>query len=95
MPTPIKAAAQSGVAVGTSSVSLIVANPRRKYLSVSNSGTAGIWLGFGQDAVVGVGIYVPPNGGFFQTSDGDNLWQGSVTAIAASGTNQAGIVEGY
>lgn len=95
MPTPIKVADQTSVTVAQVSIIMKASNNRRKFLGVFNSGANGIWLGLGQAAVVGVGIFVPPSGGSFITHDGDNLWQGDVFAISAAGNNVTGVLEGY
>lgn len=75
------------------SVVLIAENLRRKYAGIYNASTNGLWLGLGQAAVIGTGIYVPPNGGWFEI-DHDNLWQGEIQGISAAGAaNVIGVAE--
>lgn len=70
------------------SVQIVAANSSRKGLSIGGHATVGLWLGFGQAAVVGTGHFVPPGAtALFDESDG-NLWQGAVTGILTSGGNQ-------
>jgi hypothetical protein len=78
----------------TTSVKLIAANKSRKFAGVSNPNAVGMWINFGSAAVIGTGEYVPPGGGY--QIDDDNLWQGDVNGIMASGgAVTIGTVEGY
>lgn len=87
-----KVATVGTVTAGAASAALLSANDRRRYAIICNSGANGIWLGFGATAVVGTGVYVPPNGGSF-VMEGNNLWRGSVTVIAAAATSVVGTLE--
>jgi hypothetical protein len=80
--TPISAS------VAQSSIEILPANGLRKFATINNSTSNGIWLGLGVAAVVGQGEYVPPGGSYI--FDDDNLWQGAVNGISSSGTNVIG-----
>lgn len=80
--------------VGTTSSEILPAFDRRRYASISNSGGQGVWIAFGEAAVVGQGVYIPPNGGQF-IIDGDNRWKGAVNGITAAGSSLCGAVDLY
>jgi hypothetical protein len=73
-----------GVAVTIASISILASNPLRKHATIINSSDVVIWLGFGEAAVVGQGIYIEPAGGAYEI-DGNNLFTGDIFAIAVSG----------
>lgn len=80
--------------VTTSSSQILAENQRRLYAEITNASTVGCWLAFGIPAVVGVGIYLGPNG-FSYIIGPDNMWRGVVNIIAASGSgNVIGTIEG-
>lgn len=87
-----KVATVGTLTANAASQTLLAENDRRRYAIICNSGANGVWLGFGAEAVSGSGVYVPPNGGSF-VMDGDNLWRGSVTAIAPGGNSVVGTLE--
>lgn len=79
--------------LGTSSAQLLADNERRKYALIVNSSDVGVWLAFGETAVVGTGVYLAPAGGSYEI-DSENLYCGPINAIAASGSSKVvGIVE--
>ena len=65
------------------SVELLATNLSRKFAVISNPTAAGMFLAFGQSAVIGYGVYIPPGGGY--QIDKDNMWQGAVNGIMATG----------
>lgn len=71
--------------VGGTSIEILPANTLRKFASISNPTAVGMWIAFGQDAVVGQGEYIAPGGGSY-VIDGDNMWRGAVNVVAASGS---------
>lgn len=87
-----KIATVDTLTAGAASAELLPENARRRYAIICNSGANGVWLGFGAAAIIGTGVYVPPNGGSF-LMEGNNLWRGSVTAIAAAATSVVGTLE--
>mgnify|MGYP000432060215 CR=1 FL=1 len=92
LPPTNRIADVSTVTVTVAGQTLLSANERRRYASISNSGANGLWLGFGAAAVVGSGVYVPPNGGQY-IIEGENRWKGSVTGIVAAATSVVGMLE--
>lgn len=88
LPVGIRAssAGDTGVTVGTSSVSVIAAHGFRLGLEITNDSTdpaAVIYLGFDGTANIGTGIMLAPNGGSWDGNHSDTLWMGAVTAICA------------
>lgn len=78
----------------TGSTPVLAANSRRLYAEIVNSSTNGVWLNFGEAAVVGDGIYLAPNG-FSFVINSEFMWRGTVTAIAVAGaSNILGVIEG-
>lgn len=76
------------------STQLLAANSRRLYAEIVNSSDVGVWLNFGAAAVIGTGIYLGPNGWSYEINS-ENMWRGTVTAIAAAGAGKVvGIIEG-
>jgi hypothetical protein len=92
LPATNKVSTPGTVTVGVASAALLAANPRRRWAIICNSGANGLWLGFDATAVVGTGVYVPPNGGTF-TIEGENRWKGAVTGIVAAATSVVGLME--
>lgn len=75
------------------SQSVLAANDDRKWAIICNSSDVGLWLALGASAVIGTGIYVPPNGGSFVIDD-QNLFRGAVNGVMASGSSKViGTVE--
>lgn len=71
-----------GVSVTTTSAVVLASNPLRKHVTIINSSDTNIWLGFGQAAVVGQGIFLEANGGAYEI-DGHNLYTGAIYGIHA------------
>lgn len=92
LPPDLKLATMGTATITVASTALLAANPRRRYASISNSGANGVWLGFGAAAVVGSGVYVPPNGGQY-IIEGENRWKGTVFGIVAAATSLCGTLE--
>lgn len=92
LPPTNKIATPGTVSVGIASVAVLASNDRRRYAIICNSGANGLWLGLGVAAVVGTGIYVPPNGGTF-VIEGDNRWKGAINGIVAAATSVVGTLE--
>lgn len=91
----IKVISTTNATVGNgASVTVLAANNRRLYAEIVNSSANGIWLNFGEDAVVGQGIYLAPSG-FSFIINSEFMWRGTVTAIAVAGAaNVLGVIEG-
>ncbi len=66
------------------SVQILPANQFRSYAAICNPSTVGLWISLGADAVIGTGIYIPPNGGMWIT-DVSGLYRGAVNGIMATG----------
>lgn len=92
IPSANKIATPATVTAGVASATLLAANARRRWAMISNSGANGVWINFDAAAVVGQGIYIPPNGGSF-IIEGENRWLGSVTGITAAGNSVVGLME--
>jgi len=76
-----------GVDVDTNSTQVLASNSLRKHVTLINSSDVVLWLGFGEAAVVGQGVYIEAGGGAYEI-DGSNLFTGVVYAIAASGASK-------
>ncbi|MGI8502052.1 MAG: hypothetical protein ACR2LR_13075 [Hassallia sp.] len=57
---------------------ILVANPNRKYVAITNNGENSIYLNLGGIATLGQGVYLTPAGSF----DFDNPYFGAISAIA-------------
>jgi len=77
---PIVSSEISGVQVGGISLLILAANTKRADADFTNDSTCVIYLARGQDAVVGQGIRLNPNGGSYHIGT-NNLWEGDVYAI--------------
>lgn len=80
------------VAVGTTSVELLPANPLRKYAHFFNNSNEAIFIQFQATAALNQGVKVGP--GSFFTLELNNLWQGSVNAIGLMAGQLVSVVEG-
>lgn len=78
---------QTSATVGASSAQVVAANTGQSGSSFVNDGTVGIYLGLGQAAVVGQGIYLAPGGGSWDGRISGMTWIGAVYAIAVSGSS--------
>jgi hypothetical protein len=85
----------AAVSVGTSSTPVLPANRSRVYALFVNDSANVIYLGFGQNAVVGQGIRLNANGGSFEMSAGaGNLYQGAINAISGTANSNLCVTEG-
>jgi len=79
--------------VGTASGLVLPANLGRKYASFVNDSTEVIYLSLGREAVLGEGIRLNPEGGWYEITLG-NLYLGDIHAIS-TGPGSLSIVEGF
>lgn len=84
---PLRNSTNGTASMGAASSAVLAANPARKYACIVNASDVGVWLGFGAAAVIGTGVYLAAAGGVYEIDD-DNLWQGAVNGIAATGTGK-------
>ena len=87
-PTFSAAISEGGVDIALTSGVVKTATAGRKYIEISNSGAAGVFIHFGASpAVVNQGSYLP--------SKSTNRWpySGEVRAISETGTNRVTYVE--
>jgi hypothetical protein len=90
----LKHIVQDTKSISNSDTLILAANDRRLYAEITNSSDVGIWLSLGSTAVIGVGIYLAPNGYSYEINP-DNMWRGEVRGIAASGAGKVlGTIEG-
>jgi len=78
--------------VGTTSVLVLPANEGRRYASFVNDSLETIYLSLGQEAVIGQGIRLNPEGGWYEITTA-NLFLGDIYAIA-TGIGKLSVVEG-
>ncbi len=70
--------------VGTASAEVIAANPDRKYLLLTNDGTATAYLALGTSAVLNAGLRLAANGGSYEMTRGAaNVYSGAINGIAS------------
>lgn len=84
---PLRNSTNGTASMGAASAVVLAANSTRKYACIVNASDVGVWLGFGVAAVIGTGIYLAAAGGQYEIDD-DNLWQGAIYGIAATGTGK-------
>lgn len=88
MSRPLKKAVDGTASVSSATSTLILAaNSGRKFAVIGGSQTVGLWLAFGEAAVVGSGTYLPAGASYH--IDEANLWVGIINGILASGANQS------
>lgn len=80
------------IAVGTTSIVLLVANTLRKYAHFFNNSTEAIFLQFQGTAALNQGIKVGP--GSFYTLETSNLYLGDINAIGLVTGQLISVVEG-
>ena len=80
---PIDSSEEIGVAVFGVSTQVLDANPARADADFTNDGKEVIYLARGNDAVVGTGIRLNPNGGSYHIGT-NNLFLGIVNAISVN-----------
>ena len=71
----------------TVSALVLAEDALRKHATLVNASDVGIWLAFGEAAVVGTGVFLAAAGGSYEI-DGNNLFTGEIYAIAASGAGK-------
>ncbi len=84
------------VTVGSSTTKVLDANGDRRLLVLTNMSDEVIWLGLGEDAVVGEGIPLAANGGNLEDEKlepSDRMFVGQVNAICASGGKDLAVQE--
>jgi len=89
----ISSSTPSHADITTTSGTALAANTSRGDAVLTNYGAVGCFLARGATAVVGQGIYLAPNGGYYNI-DANNLYRGVISAITASGTTTLSISEG-
>ena len=92
---PIKNVTDSFVAVGNTSTPVLAANANRADADFINDSDEIIYLARGNDAVVGSGIRLNPNGGSYHIGT-NNLFHGIINAISTvdQGTSNLAYSEG-
>lgn len=80
------------IAVGTTSISLIAANPNRKYAHIVNNSGETIFIQYSVAAALNQGIKLTP--GSFYTIESNNLWLGDINAIGLIANQLIDILEG-
>ena len=92
---PINSANDTFAAVGIASAIALAANTNRVDTDLTNTSDNWIYLGRGNEAVVGSGIALSPNGGSYHIGT-NNLFLGDIYAIsdADQGESNLAISEG-
>lgn len=74
----------------------VPANPNRKFLRVTNDGTATVYLRFGTAAAVAQeGLRLASSGGSYEMSFGlGNVWSGAIQGITAGGSSKIIYIDG-
>lgn len=81
------------VEVDSASTLILAANDRRRFARITNGSDTGIWVSYGEAAVVGQGDYLGSGGGVLEI-DSDNMWRGEIYGITTSGDDKiVGTVE--
>lgn len=80
------------VSVGLTSVTLLSANPGRKYAHIFNNSGSTIFIQYASNAVLNQGIRIPPNA--FYTIETNNLWLGAVNAVGVENAQLIDVLEG-
>lgn len=93
MATRVRTALNTTKSLTTATQVLLAANESRKYALIVNSSDVGVFVSFGEAAVIGTGVFLAAAGGSYEL-DNDNLFLGAINGIAASGAGKVvGIVE--
>jgi len=87
--TDTTTATNAAVTVGSSSTTVLAANTGRKGFSLVNDSDETIYVSFSGTAVSGEGIRLNEKGG----SVTDDVYQGVITAICASGGKNLTVIE--
>lgn len=80
------------ISVGTSSTTLFVANPNRKYAHIVNNSGETIFIQYSVSAALNQGIKL--SAGSFFTIESSNLWLGEINAIGLMAGQLIDILEG-
>lgn len=80
------------VSIGTTSSTLIAANPNRLYAHIVNNSGQPIYIQYSVSAALNQGIKLPP--GSFYTIESNNLWLGAINAIGVMAGQLIDILEG-
>jgi hypothetical protein len=81
------------VKVKTTTTTIVAENhPSRNGLTIVNTGSQNVWLGFGKAAVENEGALLTP-GGSWNGMHGPLVWTGSVTGIAPAGETSVTVTE--
>lgn len=84
----------TNVTVGTSSTTVLEANPRRKPgTCITNDDDEEIYLAKGEIAVMNKGMRLNPNGQGVWYMTSEDLYKGKITAICASGSKNLCVEE--
>lgn len=75
--------------VTTQSTSILAANPNRKYVTLTNSGSFPVYLSLSSQALAGQGFYLAPAGSF----NFDKPYFGAISAIADGGSSAISGIE--
>lgn len=90
-PELIETCTGANVSVSDSSTSVLAANPNRKNAVIVNYGANDVCIARGGTAAFGQGIYLAAGNGYEITAE--NLYQGAIHAICASGKSTTLAVE--
>lgn len=91
---PIPASNDTFATVGAATTEIRPATPRRVDCDFVNDSDQVMYLARGNDAVIGSGIRLNPNGGSYHIGT-NNLFLGAINAICADGQANITISEGY
>lgn len=84
----------NSVTVANTSTSIIAANAKRTYLRLTNDSNEIMYITLGSvAAVMNKGISILANGGIYEINQ-NNLWQGEIRGICASGSKSIMYLEG-
>ncbi len=90
---PIREVDDTFTTVGVGTTVVRLATPRRAELDLVNDSTQSIYLGFGNNAVIGSGKRLNAQGGSYHMGP-ENLYHGSINAICAGGGANLCVSEG-
>ena len=81
------------ISVGTTSTTLLTANPNRKYAHIVNNSLNTIYIQYSVSAALNQGIKLPGFGSIY-TIESTNLWLGAINAIGVMTGQLIDILEG-
>lgn len=85
---PVESSIETTATVGPDSAIALAANEARADADITNDGDNVVYLARGNDAVIGAGIRLNPNGGTYHIGT-NNLFLGDIYGIAEEETNLA------